>query len=80
MRRVRRHPIRRHPVLFAFGLVSEAALALVAATQGWSELGLYGAMVALLAVLGVVTVFTMIRQRGPEIFAERDRSSSRAHS
>jgi hypothetical protein len=67
-------------VLFACGLASEVALAVVAATQRWSEPALFGAMAALIGILAVITVLTVIRQEGPEIFADRNRSSSRAGS
>jgi hypothetical protein len=67
-------------VLLVLTVVSGAALGLVAGKYDWSDLAIYGAMTAVIAVLGVLALLSMIRQGGPEIFAERKRRSSGARS
>lgn len=80
MQSLHRHPVLRHPGVLALTVVSGTVLGWVAGKNDWSDLTLYGAMTGVIALLGVVLVFSMIRQRGPEIFEERKRPSSGARA
>jgi len=62
----------RHPILILISVAGGAALALVATAGNWSDAGLYGGMVGVIAVIGLLGALLEIRRSGPRLFAGRD--------
>jgi hypothetical protein len=67
-------PIRRHPIFLVLALAAGAALGSVAASNDWSDLGLYSAMTGAIFVLALIGALLEVRRRA--LFSDRDHSAA----